>query len=204
MTEEDASSEDGESDGEQDGESVPLAGLRADLNGTAEGDANETSESESTDSSEPEGGRSPSEAERSERPDSIPLSGLRDSLEEPEETGEPVFHRETIEEVDADGVWADLLMDEEDPEGRFRATAVEEGPEGPTQVISKRICERCRYVEDPPLLHCTHEGTTIHELTDVEHVRVSNCPMVGDDGTTRSASAADQNEGAAAEAERSE
>ena len=113
--------------------------------------------------------------------DAVPLSGLRDSLERDREPESEPFVEEDVERVDAEGVWADLLM-EDAQEGQFAAT----DSDGETQVISKRICERCPFVADPPELACTHDGTTIHELVDVDHVRVSACPMVGPDGEKRS------------------
>lgn len=92
------------------------------------------------------------------------------------------FFQENVDSVDSDEIWADLLMEDGIAEGLFDPEATEWGRDGKTQIISKRICEQCRYVTEPPELSCTHEGTTIHELVDVDHVRVSDCPMVGPDG----------------------
>ncbi|MFW5922282.1 MAG: hypothetical protein ACOCRC_03145 [Halodesulfurarchaeum sp.] len=169
-------------------DSVPLADLRADLDG------------EDDDGKEP-GEREPDEREKGQTEDaetgeatdgadSVPLSGLRDEVnrrdrDDPEReqaVADEAFMEETVEPVDSEGVWADLLMEDANPEGHFEATETDVGAEGTTQVISKRICERCRYLEAPPALECTHDGTTIHELVDMGHVRVSNCPMVGPDG----------------------
>lgn len=113
--------------------------------------------------------------------DSVPLSGLRDSLDRDRDEETEPFVEENVESVDSEGVWADLLM-EDAQEGQFTPTE----SDGETQVISKRICERCPFVAEPPDLACTHDGTTIHELVDVDHVRVSACPMVGPDGEKRS------------------
>lgn len=178
---------------EEEGEtadSIPLSDLRSDLEGE---NSDSASEGEAGDRS---GQISPGEAEAEAdetAAESIPLSGLRDeldrqggdeSLQEASETG--TFVEESVEPVDSDGIWADLLMEDENPEGQFEPTEEVTGPDGTTQVISKRICERCPHLEQPPALECTHEGTTIHELVDVDHVRVSSCPMVGPDGERKS------------------
>lgn len=114
--------------------------------------------------------------------DSVPLSGLKDAIsrDRRERAESEAFLEEDVDPVDSEGIWADLLMDEPEP-GQFSPV----GGDGETQVISKRICERCPHVADPPELSCTHEGTTIHELVDVDHVRVSACPMVGPEGEKR-------------------
>ncbi|MFB6086739.1 MAG: hypothetical protein ABEJ84_08070 [Halodesulfurarchaeum sp.] len=175
---------------DEDGEpeSIPLSDLRADLQGEdAEG---LDRADEGTDASEGKKATEGDDSTETGDPDSAPLSGLRDAVDrrardDPDrerDAAEDAFMEETVEPVDTDGVWADLLMEDTDPEGQFEATETEAGPEGRTQVISKRICERCRYLQSPPILECTHEGTTIHELVDVDHVRVSACPMVGPDG----------------------
>jgi len=121
------------------------------------------------------------ERETESEADAVPLSGLRDSLDRDRETESEPFTEEDVESVDSEGVWADLLM-EDTQAGQFAATE----SDGETQVISKRICERCPFVAEPPELSCTHDGTTIHELVDVDHVRVSACPMVGPEGEKRS------------------
>jgi hypothetical protein len=125
------------------------------------------------------------EPERPESDESVPLSGLRDAVRdrsaEDSDAADAAFVEEEPEPVDTASVWADLLADGH-AEGQFSPT---EGESEETQVIAKHICERCQYLAAPPDLRCTHDGTTIHELVDVEHVRVSACPMVGPDGETR-------------------
>lgn len=163
------------SDEDPEPESIPLSDLRS---GLEEGDRDRDAATEepTADEDGPE--------------ESVPLSGLRDAVAE-EGEGESAtdageaFVEEDVASVDSESIWADLLMESGSAEGQFEAEATEEGSAGPTQVISKRICERCEYVADPPELACTHEGTTIHELVDVDHVRVSDCPMVGPDGEER-------------------
>lgn len=174
---------------ESESDSIPLADLRADLEG--EDDSLEAREQVSAEQEEvTESGDTGASADETDAADSVPLSGLRDEVnrrdrDDPEReqaVADEAFMEETVEPVDSDGIWADLLMDDQRSEGQFEATETQSGPEGTTQVISKRICERCQYLEAPPELTCTHEGTTIHELVDMDHVRVSSCPMVGPDG----------------------
>ncbi|MEF8772788.1 hypothetical protein [Halodesulfurarchaeum sp.] len=177
---------------EEETDSIPLSDLRSDL-GAEESGAAEFPDGKKPDSTElkdPEPSQEDKEAgSEAEASDSIPLSGLRDEVDRQSSEAETVsedatgsFVEETVEPVDSEGVWADLLMDDEHPEGHFAAVEAVPGAEGVTQVISKRICERCEYLDKPPTLQCTHDGTTIHELVDVDHVRVSDCPMVGPDG----------------------
>ncbi|MDZ7850357.1 MAG: hypothetical protein U5K70_05945 [Halodesulfurarchaeum sp.] len=162
-------------------ESIPLADLRSDIENEEPADGDMTEEVTAADDAT---------HEATDEADSVPLSGLRDEVdrrarddpEREEAVADEAFMEETVEPVDSEGVWADLLMEDDNPEGHFEAAETEAGAEGPTQVISKRICERCRYLEAPPELKCTHQGTTIHELVDMGHVRVSDCPMVGPDG----------------------
>jgi hypothetical protein len=163
------------SDDDPEPESIPLSDLRS---GLEEGDRDQDGTTEEPTADEEGSG------------ESVPLSGLRDAVADEGEgesatDTENAFVQEDVESVDSESVWADLLMGGGSPEGQFEAEATEEGAEGPTQVISKGICERCEYVSKPPELSCTHDGTTIHELVDVDHVRVSNCPMVGPDGEER-------------------
>ncbi|MFB6133151.1 MAG: hypothetical protein ABEJ44_07095 [Halanaeroarchaeum sp.] len=92
--------------------------------------------------------------------------------------GDP-FVEQDVDDVDTDELWADLLFeDEEPPTGSFEAA---DETDAPGTVVSKSLCHRCQYFGDPPQLHCTHEGTTIHELVDMDHYRVTDCPMVDED-----------------------
>lgn len=180
-----------ESDDEET-DSIPLSDLRSDIEaeetGPTEGPAGE--KPDSTEKKDPEPSQGGKEAgSEAEANDSIPLSGLRDEVDRQSRDAETEsedaagnFVEETVDPVDSEGVWADLLMDDENPEGHFAVAETVPEAEGVTQVISKRICERCEYLDEPPTLQCTHDGTTIHELVDMDHVRVSDCPMVGPDG----------------------
>jgi len=47
-----------------------------------------------------------------------------------------------------------------------------------SEVNKHSFCEQCEYFTAPPAIGCTHEGTEIMEFTDVETVRVADCPIV--------------------------
>lgn len=97
--------------------------------------------------------------------------------------GDP-FEEIDPEPVDEDAVWADLVgSDGDGVDGATVADAVGTGPavdiEGDEAVVPKRsYCERCEHFAAPPETACTNPGTRIRELVDVEHFRVSNCPVV--------------------------
>ncbi|QHS17888.1 hypothetical protein GWK26_12430 [haloarchaeon 3A1-DGR] len=53
------------------------------------------------------------------------------------------------------------------------------------RIVDKReYCQRCPYSTDPPTLACTHDGTEIVEVVEMDRFRVRNCPMVSTDGPT--------------------
>lgn len=181
-----------EKPGGGDEESVPLSELREDVaelgeDGVEPGSDGERIEADDEGSSreekvqagEPDPDPEPSAGERDE-PAKIPLSELTDDLaeREPTETDESLFHREGVDEVEAEAVWAELLMGEGDTTEAFEPTGVETIGEREFQIVPTTLCHRCEFFGDPPELHCTHEGTTIHETVDMDHYRVSHCPMV--------------------------
>ncbi|MFB6266321.1 MAG: hypothetical protein ABEI31_01575 [Halodesulfurarchaeum sp.] len=163
-------------DDADDEERVPLSELRDDVE-RRKGEPGQESEE-----------RSRSGTGEDNRPDDDeptgPLSDLRadissaDGADETATPSEAHFHEESIEGMESEEVWADLLMDSGAGEGTFEPTARGEDEAGPYQVVPKRLCHRCQYFGDPPRLHCTHEGTTIHETVDMDHYRVTDCPMV--------------------------
>lgn len=47
------------------------------------------------------------------------------------------------------------------------------------QIVPKRsYCEKCEHFTPPPETACTHPGTEIRELVDMQHFRVASCPVV--------------------------
>jgi hypothetical protein len=152
------------------------------------GDGSEASDApERPDAAQPAGESAPGDdpdgdTADEDGPTKIPLSELKDDLaeREPAETDEALFHREAVDEVEAEAVWAELLMGEGDTSQAFEPTGVETIGERDVQIVPTTLCHRCEYFGEPPELHCTHEGTTIHETVDMDHYRVSHCPMVED------------------------
>lgn len=110
-----------------------------------------------------------------------PLGDLRRSIESRAEAAaehddsEP-FTLVDVGDVDTEALWADLLFEDE-PATEEESGSTGAADEGRSQLVNKRLCHRCRYFGDPPTLACEHEGTTIHELVDMGHYRVSGCPF---------------------------
>jgi len=108
--------------------------------------------------------------------DEDPFAALGDAGEP-----DPFTEMDTDAESVGDDVF-EMLGGEEEEEAPSdlnieRDPEVEEVDEG--VVVPKRsYCERCPHFSEPPTVACTNPGTTIHELVDVKHFRVSNCPVV--------------------------
>jgi len=79
-----------------------------------------------------------------------------------------MFTEEETGEIDADSVWEEL-------EG-----GIDEGEaSGEEHVVPTRaFCAQCDHVTDPPDVRCTYEGSEIVEFIDKNNVRVRNCPIV--------------------------
>jgi hypothetical protein len=81
----------------------------------------------------------------------------------------------------------DVATDEIGPDPEDDVESIPREDEGsdvarPDHVVPTRsFCERCRYFSEPPEVDCSHEGTEIVELVDIDHFRVRNCPMVDED-----------------------
>lgn len=87
------------------------------------------------------------------------------------------FEGDPFEEGDWDAsgadesVWEDLSAEPE-------IETEEESGRRVSEVNKHSFCEQCEYFTAPPAIGCTHEGTEIMEFTDVETVRVADCPIV--------------------------
>lgn len=65
------------------------------------------------------------------------------------------------------------------PDAGTEGVTVEERTE---RVVEKaKYCHSCQYFSEPPDVHCTHDGTEIMEMVDVDHFRLANCPVVAED-----------------------
>lgn len=104
--------------------------------------------------------------------------------------GDP-FEAIEVEPVDEDVLWEDLVGGDADSpvagdvavESTTGGDPPVTGPavavEGDEAVVPKRAyCEGCEHFSAPPETACTHPGTEIRELVDVDHFRVVNCPVV--------------------------
>lgn len=157
-------------------ERVPLADLRADVDRRR----GSTGDGPAVDGRPGAGDGDRAVAAPTEAEDDAPLSELRADVGSRSTEGdgpdEDPFFPETTPPLDSEAVWAELLMDEAETPGGFQAR--EPAEDGEDQVVSKGLCHRCSYFGDPPTLHCTHDGTTIRRVVDMDSYRVSNCPMV--------------------------
>jgi hypothetical protein len=113
--------------------------------------------------------------------DDEPLSDVREEVErrrsengaDDEEDAFDTAFREVEVSTDDEAVWRALSGDDD---GDAAESALDDRSE---RVVDKRhYCHRCEHFSEPPEMACTHEGTEIRELVDVEHVRVYGCPVV--------------------------
>lgn len=142
--------------------------LDADLDPDHQGDeqpatgeaSTETSAEGSTNADAPLGSLAASVDQRRNRDADRPDDGL--------------FDEEPVPEIDTDVVWEQL--DEDEP------PELPDDAAGDVRVVAKRsYCEQCPYFSEPPDVQCSHEGTEILELVDMEHFRVVDCPKVRED-----------------------
>ena len=125
----------------------------------------------------------------------------------PPDPGEDPFDRMAVGEVDEETLWSSLGDDDAAGVGVETGVDVDvdgdAGPDAGTDSIGgvgpspgvesvddaqpgvaehivpkDKYCQSCPYLDDPPELACTHEGTEIVEVVDSERFRVRDCPMV--------------------------
>jgi len=143
------------------------------------GEPTESAESKETDT--------PAEPDSSDSPSSHgPLSGLREDIEARRDRranatpdAEDVFETGNDEPVlDGEQVWEDLLEGQADEAGMLAFGEQVEDETADVRIIPDRICHNCKYFADPPDLHCTHDGTEIRRVVDMDHYEVVDCPVV--------------------------
>lgn len=145
---------DGDHDRDRDGDREPMADLAEEVRRRESG-SDSDSDSESGAGAEAE----------------------RDALDELEDA----FREVEVGEVDEETVWESLAADDD-----AGSTAAVDPPQSDTdegrdvRVIPKSTCHTCRFFADPPAMGCTHEGTEIREMVDVDRYEVVDCPMVVD------------------------
>jgi hypothetical protein len=99
--------------------------------------------------------------------------GEPDPRGDPFESGENVFERQEVGEVDPDAVWERLS----ELEG---GSVTERGESTYAEVSKHSYCEGCEYFSAPPEVACTHEEAEIVEFLDMDTVRLLNCPVVAE------------------------
>lgn len=105
-----------------------------------------------------------------------PLGDLADRIDErrgdePDAEFDDLFEDTGDANVDSEALWEQV-----GGEGPFDDDGEDE-PE--RRVVEKRkYCQGCKYFSDPPDVACTHRGTEILEVVDVDHFEVFNCPVV--------------------------
>jgi len=104
-----------------------------------------------------------------------PLSDVEVSGEDPFESGASAFEDAGVEGVDPDEVWERLTG-----EGEAARVDPADEDEDVVEVSKHAFCEGCEHFSPPPNVHCTHQGTEILEFTDLETVRVVDCPVVAE------------------------
>ena len=152
----------------------PFDGLEPDDSGPSEADAAIDDDTARVAGSEPtldeeafEGvSVTETERERPQRAKEEPFADLTEGVEDdPFEGGE----------WDASGtdesVWEELSTEPE-------IEVEEESGRRISEVNKHRFCEQCEYFTEPPEIACGHKGTEILAFTDVETVRVADCPIV--------------------------
>lgn len=115
--------------------------------------------------------------------DAAPLSDLADEVARRRGDAESVddaFTEMDAPALDADAIWEQLTEGGDDP--IVFSERVEGEPDRDVRVIPKRTCQGCPYFSEPPEVACSHDGTDILELVDLDHHKVADCPMVVDEG----------------------
>lgn len=115
-----------------------------------------------------------------------PLSGLRANIEERRQQRQTSTRDvdEVFEEagsapvVDGEQIWEDLLAGQEEAAGLLAFGEEVERESEDVCLIPNRVCHSCKHFGDPPELHCTHDGTTIRRMVDMDRYEVVECPVV--------------------------
>ncbi|RYJ14400.1 hypothetical protein ELS19_10840 [Halogeometricum borinquense] len=129
--------------------------------------------------------------------DDVPLSDLArrvarrrkdadDSDRADSDDTKSLFESMDVEEIDSDTLWAGLVEDESatiSVGARGAAESIDDELPGYEDYIvpKSEFCHHCPYFADPPELACTHDGTEIVEVVEMDRFRVRDCPMVEDD-----------------------
>ena len=87
------------------------------------------------------------------------------------------FDRGPLADLDDEELWTELSAD---PDVSM-AESTADGRD--VRVVAKRVCHGCPHFAAPPDVRCTHEGTEIRRLEDLDHFRVVDCPVVAEESS---------------------
>lgn len=99
-------------------------------------------------------------------------------------SSDDAFESIEVGELDGEQLWERLAEGDDAPTATVppgETVEVEDGDEWAgrdVRTIPKATCHGCPHFGDPPELACTHEGTAILAMTDTDHFRVVDCPVV--------------------------
>lgn len=96
------------------------------------------------------------------------------------EEAEAQFAEVEVEEIDEASIWEVLGPEQDDaPSTTGDGSSPDVDTDAEEHVVPKRsYCETCEHFATPPETACTHPGTEIRRLVDMEHFTVVNCPIV--------------------------
>lgn len=121
------------------------------------------------------------DADGTEGTDGAPMADLAETLRERDSDPdlEEAFTEMDVDSVDAEAVWEQL---ESGDTATFAVaeTARTDERGRDVRVVSKRLCHGCQHFAEPPAMRCTHDGTEIRKLENVDQYEVVDCPMVVD------------------------
>lgn len=114
-------------------------------------------------------------------PGDDPMLADQSTDEDAADDVDEAFEDMAVDDVEADEVWSDVADEEQTPAETDGTAPEESAVETEVAEVSKHeYCESCEYFSEAPEIHCTHDGTEILAFIDMEHVRLSNCPIVAE------------------------
>lgn len=118
-----------------------------------------------------------------EREDGDPFADLDldadlDDGADPEREDDDPFDTVDVDDVPIEDVWAAIDGENDDTTALSVGGAAEQVGTNEHLVEKSDYCARCPYLDAPPELACTHDGTSIVAVEDAGRFRVRSCPMV--------------------------
>lgn len=88
------------------------------------------------------------------------------------------FDTVDVDDVPIEEIWATIDGEDDDTTALSVGGAAEQVETDEHLVDKSDYCARCPYLDAPPELSCTHDGTSIVAVEDAGRFRVRSCPMV--------------------------